>query len=391
MSKTILVLGAGTGGTIIAKELSKKVGNDDEVSLVNILVFEKEVKNVFSPSLLWLMVGKRKPEQVYRDTNKIAGAGVEVIIGEIEKVNPEKISVTVKGRESASGRTSYKGDYMIISLGVEQVTEHNLNNFGYDFYTLEGAKKFNERLQNFKGGKIAIVVPSLPFKCPAAPYEATMLVESYIRNKGLREKTEISLYTPEPGPMPVAGKELSGSVRQIVEKKGIKYFPEHQLTSATEKTLTFGNGKTADYDLLAYTPKHQCPPVIRETSLTGKSGWVEVNRNTMETNFPNVYAIGDIVYMPLEMGKPLPKAGVFAHYEAETVAHNIARKIEGRKPNKTFNGDGQCFLESGDGKAGYAGGNFFGSPFPVVKMKKPGYFWHWTKVWFEKYWWLKYF
>lgn len=391
MSKTILVLGAGTGGIIIARELSIKVGNDEEVSLVNILVFEKEEKNVFGPSLLWLMVGKRKPEQVYRNTNKIAGAGVEVIIGEIEKVNPEKISVTVKDRESASGRTSYKGDYMIISLGVEQVTEHNLNNFGYDFYTLEGAKKFNERLQNFKGGKIAILVPSLPFKCPAAPYEAAMLVESYIRNKGLSSKTEISLYTPESGPMPVAGKELSGEVRQIVEKKGIKYFPEHQLTSATEKTLTFGNGKTADYDLLAYTPKHQCPPVIRETSLTGKSGWVEVNRNTMETIFPNVYAIGDIVFMPLEMGKPLPKAGVFAHYEAETVAHNIARKIEGRKPNKTFNGDGQCFLELGDGKAGYAGGNFYGSPLPMVKMKKPGYFWHWTKVWFEKYWWLKYF
>lgn len=391
MGKTILVLGAGTGGIIASRELSKKIGNDDHISLVNILVFEKEEKNVFSPSLLWLMVGKRKPEEVYRDTHKIAGAGVDVIIGEIEKVDPENISVTVKSRESAGGRTSYKGDFMVISLGVEQVTEHNLNSFGYDFYTLEGAKQFNDHLQEFRGGKIAIVVPSLPFKCPAAPYEAAMLVESYIRNKGLREKTEISLYTPEPGPMPVAGKELSGSVRQMVEKKGIKYFPEHQLTSATEKTLTFANGNTADYDLLGYTPKHQCPPVIRETSLTGKSGWVEVNRKTMETSFPNVYAIGDIVYMPLEMGKPLPKAGVFAHYEAETVAHNIARQIEGKKPNKTFNGDGQCFLELGDGKAGYAGGNFYGSPLPVVKMKEPGYFWHWTKVWFEKYWWLKYF
>lgn len=384
MSKTILVLGAGTGGIIIARELSIKVGNDEEVSLVNILVFEKEEKNVFGPSLLWLMVGKRKSEQVYRNTNKIAGAGVEVIIGEIEKVNPEKISVTVKGRE-------YKGDYMIISLGVEQVTEHNLNNFGYDFYTLEGAKKFNERLQNFKGGKIAILVPSLPFKCPAAPYEAAMLVESYIRKNKLKDKTEISLYTPEPGPMPVAGKELSGEVRQIVEKKGIKYFPEHQLTSATEKTLTFSNGKTADYDLLAYSPKHQCPSVIKESSLVGKSGWIEVNRQTMETDIRNIYAIGDITFIPLEMGKPLPKAGVFAHYQATVVAHNIAQKIAGKTAFKTFNGDGQCFLELGDGKAGYAGGNFYGSPLPMVKMKKPGYFWHWTKVWFEKYWWLKYF
>ncbi|TRZ66651.1 NAD(P)/FAD-dependent oxidoreductase [bacterium] len=384
MNKTILVLGAGTGGIITAKALSKKAGNDREADPVKILIFEKEKKNVFAPSLLWLMVGKRKPKQVYRNTNKIAGAGIEVVIGEIENVNPEQISVVVKGKE-------YKGDYMVVSLGVEQVSEYNLNNYGCDFYTLEGATKFNEQLQNFTGGKIAVLVPSLPFKCPAAPYEAAMLVESFIRKKRLSSKTEISLYSPEPGPMPVAGKELSEAVRQMVEMKGIKYFPEHQPISATEKTLTFSNGKTAEYDLLAYTPKHQCPSVIKETSLVGKSGWIEVNRNTMETNFQNVYAIGDITFIPLEMGKPLPKAGVFAHFQAETVAQCIAHKIAGKTSDKIFNGDGECFLEMGNGKAGYAGGNFYGSPLPVVKMKKPGFFWHWTKVWFEKFWWFKYF
>lgn len=391
MSKTILVLGAGTGGIVTAKELSNKAGNDGEVNPVKIILFEKEEKNVFAPSLLWLMVGKRKPQQVYRSTKKLAGAGVEVVIGEIEKVNPESISVTVKGKE-------YKGDYMVISLGVEQTPEHNLNKFGFDFYTVEGAAAFNEKLQNFKGGKIAVVVPSLPFKCPAAPYEAAMLIASFIHKKALSSKTEISLYTPEPGPMGVAGKELSGAVKQMVESKGIKYFPEHQITSATEKTLTFANlpagqasGKTAEYDLLAFTPKHQCPAVISKTNLIGKSGWIEANRNTMETQFPNVYAIGDITFIPLEMGKPLPKAGVFAHYQAETVANNIAQNIYGKNDFKIFSGEGQCFLEMGNGKAGYAGGNFYGSPLPVVKMKKPGFFWHWAKVWFEKYWWFKYF
>lgn len=379
MDKTILVLGAGTGGIITAKELSKKVG-----SKTKILLFEKEEKNVFAPSLLWLMVGKRKPKQVFRDTRKIAGTGIEVIIGAIEKVNPEQISVTVKGLE-------YKGDYMVISLGAEQITEHNLNNYGHDFYTLDGATKFNEQLQNFKGGKIVILVPSLPFKCPAAPYEAAMLVENFIHKKGLSAKTEVFHFTPEPGPMGVAGKELSGAVRQMVEMKGVKYFPEHQLTSATEKTLTFSNGKTIEYDLLAYTPKHQCPKVIGNTALIGNSGWIEVNRNTMETNFDNVYAIGDITFIPLELGKPLPKAGVFAHYQAETVAQNISQNIKGENDFKTFNGDGQCFLEIGDGKAGYASGDFYGSPLPNVKMKNPSYFGHWMKVWFEKYWFFKYF
>jgi sulfide:quinone oxidoreductase len=379
MSKKILVLGAGTGGIITAKELSKKVGGK-----AKIILFEKEEKNVFAPSLLWLMVGKRKPKQVFRNTRKLAGAGVEVVIGEIENVNPEDISVTVNGKE-------YNGNYMIISLGVEQTPEHKLNSYGYDFYTLAGAAAFNEKLQNFKGGKIAVLVPSLPFKCPAAPYEAAMLIASYIRNKGLNPKTEISLYSPEPGPMGVAGKELSGAVRQMVEMKGIKYNPEYQLTVATENTLTFKNGKTAEYDLLTFTPKHQCPTVISKTDLGGKSGWIEVDRNNMETQFPNVYAIGDITFIPLEVGKPLPKAGVFAHNQAETVAHNIDQKIKGKDDFKTFNGDGECFVEIGNGKAGYAGGNFYGSPVPIVKMKKPGYFWHWSKVWFEKYWFYKYF
>lgn len=379
MSKTILVLGAGTGGIITAKELSKKVGDK-----AKIILFEKEEKNVFAPSLLWLMVGKRKPKQVFRNTRNITGAGVEVVIGEIEKVNPEAISVTVNGKE-------YDGNYMIISLGVEQTYEHKLNSYGYDFYTLAGATTFSEKLQNFEGGKIAILVPSLPFKCPAAPYEAAMLIASYIRNKGLSPKTEISLYSPEPGPMGVAGKELSGAVKHMVEMKGIKYNPEYQLTAATENTLTFNNGKTAEYDLLTFTPKHQCPTVISKTDLCGKSGWIEVHRNTMETQFPNVYAIGDITFIPLEVGKPLPKAGVFAHNQAETVAHNIDQKIKGKNDFKTFNGDGECFVEIGNGKAGYAGGNFYASPLPIVKMKKPSYFWHWTKVWFEKHWFFKYF
>lgn len=384
MSKTILVLGGGTGGIVSAKELRKKVGKDLDGNPVKIILFEKEEKNVFAPSLLWLLVGKRRSHQVYRSTKRLTNLGIDVIIGEIETVNPENISVTVNGKE-------YKGDHMIISLGVEQATEHNLKSLGFNFYTLEGASTFNEKLQHFKGGKIAVLVPSLPFKCPAAPYEAAMLIASFIHKKGLSNKTEISLLTPEPGPMGVAGKELSYAVRQMIEMKGVKFFPEYQLTAAKENILTFSNGEKMEFDLLAFTPIHQCPEVISKTDLVGNSGWIEVHRNTMETKFKNIYAIGDITFIPLEVGKPLPKAGVFAHYQAEIIAHNIAQKILQKNKFKTFNGYGQCFVEIGNGKAGYASGNFYGSPLPIVKMKKPGYFWHWTKVWFEKNWWYKYF
>ena len=384
MSTTILILGGGTGGIICAHELINKCDNDGTVNPARILLFEKEKENIFSPSLLWLMVGKRKPKQVYRNTAALSGNGVEVVLGKIEKINPEKISVTVDHKE-------HHGDYMVISLGTGYSEEHELSRYGCNFYTLQGAAAFHSNLEKFKGGKIVVLVSSLPFKCPAAPYEAAMLIESAIRKKGLRDKTEIILTTPEPQPMPVAGKALGESVKEMLRAKNIQYFSEHQLVSASNKTLTFNNGKTIKYDLLAYTPKHQCAEVICQSPLTGKSGWVEVNRSTMETQFPNVYAIGDNTFIPLESGKPLPKAGVFAHYQAEVVAHNIAQKIAGRNTFKTFNGDGFCFLEIGDGKAGFAGGNFYTSPAPAIKLKKPGYFLHWGKVLFEKYWWFKHF
>jgi len=377
--KNILILGAGTGGIITAHELQKKAGDK-----VKITLFEKEEKNVFVPSLLWLMVGKRSPQQVFRSTKSLNRKGIEVVLGNIEKIQPENISLNVNGK-------SYHGDFMVVALGASLYSEHNLPQYGHNFYTLDGATSFYNKLSTFKGGKIVILVSSLPFKCPAAPYEAAMLIESYIRKKGLKNKTEISIYTPETQPMPVTGKELGNAVKMMVEQKGIHYFTEHQVTSVNQQTLTFSNGKTADYDLLAFTPKHIPPQVIRDSTLPGKSGWIDVNRNTMETNFSGIFAIGDNTIIPLESGKPLPKAGVFAHYQAETVAQNIANRIKGEPDSKNFNGVGQCFLELGNGKAGYAYGNFYASPSPVVKMKNPGFWWHWEKVWFEKYWWFKYF
>lgn len=379
MNPVILILGGGTGGLMTAHFLRNKLGSN-----CRIIVFEKEEKNVFAPSLLWLMVGKRKTKDVYRSTKQIAKKGIELVLGNVEKVSPENKSVLVNGKE-------YQGDYLIISPGAAQLEVPALSGKGFDFFSLDGAAGFYDALQQFKGGKIAVLISSLPFKCPAAPYEAAMLIESIIRKKGMRDKTEIAIYSPETMPMPVAGKALADAVKQMLETKGIKYFPEHQFTEADSNSLTFSNGNSFSFDLLAYTPKHSCPDVIATSALPGKSGWIEADRNTLETNFPNVYAIGDITLIPLELGKPLPKAGVFAHYQAEVVANNIAEKIKGGVNMKSFDGSGQCFLEMGDGKAGYAGGNFYGSPLPLVKMKKPGYWWHLTKVMLEKYWFFKYF
>jgi len=382
MNKTILVLGGGIGGINTAKELSRKIGNEDGINLARILVFEKEKHNVFGPSLTWLMVGKRDRDDVQQDTKKIEARGIEVVLGDIESVDPNELSVTVEGEK-------YQGDYMIVSLGVEQSSEYNLDNVGHNFYTLDGASSFYEKLKDFKGGNIAILVPSLPYKSPVAPYEAAMLIENYIKEKGLSEKTEISIYTPEAEPMPFAGKKISENVKQLMDSKGIRYRPNHQILSASENKLTFKTGSdetiTEDIDLLTYTPKHECPSVIRDSGLVGKSGWIEVNPKTLATDFENVYAIGDITTIPLDSGETLAKAGVFAQYQGLTVAHNIARDISGKESDKTFEGEGKYILDLGD-RAQKVSGDFYDSD---VDTKSPSVIQHWEKVIFEKSWFIK--
>ncbi len=383
--KTVLVLGGGIGGIRTARELSKKIGNEDGINLAKILVFEKEKKSLFAPSLTWMMVGKRETAQIQDDLTNTELGGIEVIFGEIESVDPENVSITSNGK-------TYNGDYMVVSLGAGQTDIHGLGDLGHNFYTVEGASSFYEDLKNFNGGRIAVVVSSLPHKSPVAPYEAAMLIDGYLREKGLRDRSEISLYTPEKRPMAFAGDEISDSVRRLMESKEILYHPEYELTSADENHLTFSTQESetmkAEFDLLAYTPKHIVPKVVQEAGLTGETGWVKVDSQNMQTAFENVYAIGDITTIPLSENNSLPKAGVFAQYQGNTVAHNIARKIHGKKPDKTFTAEGKYILEQGNGKASRVGGNFYSSQ---IDIKETSAIQHWVKILQEKTWFAKHF
>ena len=188
--------------------------------------------------------------------------------------------------------------------------------------------------------------------------------------------------------MGVAGPHVSSAVTDLLAAKGIPYHPEHQVTAvdADRKRLTFANGERVDFDLLAYVPPHRAPAVIRDSGLTSESGWISVDRHTLQTKWANVFAIGDVVSIPLALGKPLPKAGVFANREAEVVAENIAHAIEGRDQSARFDGHGECFIEIGGGKAGFGGGDFYAEPKPAVTLRPPSRRWHLGKVWVEKSW-----
>jgi len=382
-SKTILILGGGIGGIVAASRLRKALPREHRVILV-----EREARHVFQPSLLWLMTGNRAPENISRPVDALGKRGVEVVRGNIERIDPARRAVQVNG-------TEWTGDYLVIALGAELAPEAipGLVQAGYNIYTLAGAEALRDARLNLREGRLVVLVGGVPFKCPAAPYEAAMLLESDLRRRGLRGSVSVAIYSPEPGPMGTAGPEVSAMLRQMVESKGIAYHPEHAVTRVDpqERQIYFTNNTTAKFDLLAYVPPHRAPKVVREAGLCGESGWVPVNRFKLETKFPGVYAIGDVTGIPLAIGKPLPKAGVFAHEEAEVVAHNIVRAVTGRGDERTFLGHGACFVEIGDGRAGFGSGNFYAEPKPQVALHPPSRWRHWGKIAYEKYWLFRWF
>ncbi len=382
-SKTIVILGAGIGGIVAASLLRKALPHAHRVVLV-----EREERYVFPPSLLWLMTGHRTPKLISRPLDALRRRGIELIRGNVERIDPQKRAVMVNGIELT-------GDYLVIALGAELAPETipGLAQAGHDFYTLAGAESLREARMNFRAGRLVILVSGVPFKCPAAPYEAAMLLEADLRQRGVRDRVTIDLYSPEPGPMGVAGPEVSAMMRQMVESKGIAYHPERAVAKIDPQArrIYFTNDTTASFDLLAYVPPHRAPQVVREAGLCGESGWVPVDRHTLDTKYPGVYAIGDVTGIPLAIGKPLPKAGVFAHEEAQVVARNIARAITGQGDAQTFEGHGECFVEIGDGRAGFGSGNFYAEPKPQVTLYPPSRLRHYSKVAYEKYWLFKWF
>jgi len=381
--QTVLVLGGGIGGIVAASRLRKTLPAQHRVILI-----ERESNHLFQPSLLWLMVGQRTPRAIQRPLVALQKHGIELVHGEIERINPKRRSVHVAGQEIA-------GDYLVIALGAELAPETipGLADSGYNLYTLEGAELLRDTRASLHHGHLVVLVSGMPFKCPAAPYEAAMLLEADLRRRGVRANVSVDLFSPEPGPMPVAGPDVSAQVRGMIEAKGIRYHPGHAVTKVdpSARMIHFANGENVLFDLLAYVPPHRAPTVVRESGLVGESGWVAVNKQTLETAHPGVYAIGDVTGIPLAIGKPLPKAGVFAHGQAEVVAHNITQAILGKGKQHTYEGHGECFVEIGDGRAGYGSGNFYAEPAPQVALKPPGLWLHLGKLFYEKYWLYRWF
>ena len=376
--KAVVILGGGIGGLVAANLLQNKLKDEADISLID----KKEVFE-FPPSYPWVMLGERKPEQAQRPLSSLKRKGIRVVGGEVSKIDLEAHKVEV-------GAATLSYDYLIIALGAQYAPAAipGFVDYSHHIYDLASAVRLQKALAAFAGGVVAVGVSSLPFKCPAAPYETALLIDHQLRARGLTNKVRIRFFTPEGIPLPSAGPDIGNRALELLKSRDIEATFKTKLKDVRPGEAIFDDGSAISFDLLVAVPPHTCPPVVREAGLTDESGWVPVDPTTMRTKLSNVYAIGDVTAIPTPSGfvPYLPKAGVFAHGHAEVVANNIAVEIKGRGKARAWDGGGSCFLMTGGAQAAFVKGTWFTTPRPVVKFSPPSRTSYMQRVLFEKYW-----
>ena len=361
--QTVLVLGGGIGGLTAATHLRRLSPSEHRIVLV-----ERSQTFAACMSHLWVMTGERRDvAEGQRDLSQLTASGIEVVQAEILAIDPGARSV-----ETTAG--TLEGDYLIVALGAEKVPEAvpGLAESGLNLYDPQGALEIQRALAEFSGGRIVVLISRTPFSCPSAPYEAAFLIDSVLRERGVREQTEVALYTPEDQPMLVAGPNVGPALVAMLEERDIELHWEQiamRIDSASSRILF--ELEDTSFDLLVQIPPHVAPSVLKESGLVDASGWVPVDPTTLETAHPGVFAIGDATAIRLVNGMYLPKAGVFADEQARTVAARIVAEASGAETVPQYSGRGFCYIEVGGGLAAYGSGNFYAMSGPSVALEAP--------------------
>ncbi|MBI1756776.1 MAG: NAD(P)/FAD-dependent oxidoreductase [Fimbriimonas ginsengisoli] len=361
---TTLLLGAGFGGLAAANELKQLVGTQ------RIVVVDGGEGFRIGATNTWLMLGATGPEVATHSWAGLAAKGIEFVHARIESIDPDIRSV-----ETDAGKL--QGDQLVIALGADLNLRAmpGLAEAAHHFYSGGGAADLRDALAAFEGGRVVIVIPRTPYKCPAAPYEAALLLTEFLSKPGRKRPSTVSIHTVEGQPMPTGGTEVGKAVRDLLEGAEIGFFPQMKLerADATTRTLHFEGGEKVGYDLLIAVPPHEPHACVRHAGLLGPSGWVAVDSRTLETpGFENVFAVGDVNGVSLpgrykpDVPLSMPKAGVMAEAEGRVVAGIIASRL-GHGEAATFDGRGSCYLETGGGRALRAEGSFYEMPAPVMR------------------------
>jgi sulfide:quinone oxidoreductase len=340
--RRLLVLGGGTAGTMVSNKLRRRL----DAGQWQITVVDADDTHAYQPGYLLIPFGVYQAAQVVKSRRRFLPAGVDLVLGEIDLVDPDACEVRL-----TDGRTlGY--DYLIIATGTTPRPDQTPGMLGtqwresvFDFYTLDGAQALARALPAFSGGRLVVHIVDMPVKCPVAPLEFTFLAEDYFRRRGMRDRVEITYVTPLPGAFtkPVSTDKLSWMLdeRTIAIETDFmveRIDPEHKaLISYDEREIPF--------DLLVTVPLNMGADYIARSGLGDELNYVPVDKHTLLSKaHDNIFAIGDANNIPTS------KAGSVAHFAVEVFAGNFRQHVAGQPMTGSFDGHAQCFIESGEGK-----------------------------------------
>lgn len=386
--KTILILGGGTGGTIMANKLSKRLDPQEW----KIVVVDKEQTHYYQPGFLFIPFGMYKPEDVIKEKKTFLPSNVKFILAEIEKVTPVENEVTLRGGE----KLHY--DTLIIATGtdihpeeIEGMKDGGWHQNIFDFYTFEGTTGLAKFLDKFDGGRVVVHVAEMPIKCPVAPLEFSFLADDYFHRRGIRNKVELVYATPLSGAF--TKPRSSAALGSMLEKKGIHIEPDFAVSGvdSSRNVISSYDGRELNYDLLVTIPTNMGAEFIGDSGLGDDLNFVPTNKTTLQSSkWPNIWVIGDATNVPAS------KAGAVTHFESDTLIENIMHQIKGEPLQETFDGHANCYIESGHGKALLIDFNYDTEPLPGTyplpgigpfSLLKESTINHWGKLFFKWMYW----
>ncbi len=371
----VLILGGGVGGTLTANLLARKLRSRIDRGQVDITLVDAMGAHVYQPGFMYIAMGGEREERLARSERSLLDAPVSLVVDTVVRVDDGDRTVTL-----ASGAV-LPYDYLVLSTGCRILPEtiEHFETEAEHFYTAPAALHLRKALDEFKGGKVVVGIASMPYKCPPAPLEVAFLIESELRERGLRETSEVHFCSPIGRAFTI--ESVSDMATPIFEQKGIELhtFFNVEAIDPDRKVVLSLEGEELPYDLLVLVPPHRGQQFLIDSGLApAPGGWLPTDRHTLRVgDRPNVFALGDATDLPLS------KAGSTAHFEAPVVVEGIAAAIEGREPegkHAVYEGRVMCFFEVGDGKGTLLRFDYEHPP----KPPKPNALWHLGKIVFNK-------
>lgn len=382
----VVILGAGTGGSIMANRLRRQAKRGE----ISLTVVEPAAQHVYQPGLLFLPFGQTTEKKILRPNRRLLPRSVHLVEKPVQSLDAAGRAVTL----TEGSVINY--DVLIIATGTKTAPEETEGLTGkgwyknrFDFYTLEGARRLQRALAAFTGGHLVINIVDMPIKCPVAPLEFAFLADAYFKRRGIRDKVHISYVTPLDAAFtkPVAAKVFG----DFLARKGIEVVPEFNAGRVEGNQLISWDERTVNFDLLVSVPLHSGADFLRGSEIADDLGFVRVNKATLQSEkYPEVFAVGDATNVPTA------KAGAVAHFEAESLSRNVLRHLRKESLLPDYDGHANCFIETGYGKATLIDFSYDTEPLPgkfpcagigPLQLLKETRINHWGKLAFRLIYW----